>query len=606
MIDDGRIGGLDADALEAADLPGEGSEGILGGVQGDGDDADLPLAVGDAHPADDVFSVLMENAVEPLNGFGIFHDDAHDGDPCFHDCFLPDPFDGSIIRPGKGKCKGERSFHPVDLRRSMCAEDLPLAHAQAAQDGLALSGAELGVAVHGGHQNGGVAVMLRLGRDQVLEVDVDVAGEGDGVVVVDQDDLPGQMAALALVDLEVQVPEVEKAHLGQRFAQLRDMPPGGAEPGGGDAAVARQQLADVQIGPVEGIFLPEAVLPLGLGDEILRRAQGGDDLVEILHEAAVVRVRVGQQQALGNRVKIRDQGPDEGQCLLTVPGIAAVDAEDLAAGADKGRVAAAGRLDEKNVGVFRDLMGADPRLEALAPVPGQKLRKAADAVEGPVGQQALLVQRLHGEIRVDQKGLALGGVQVQQPGDAPDEGGVENAVVIGPGGGVVLDDLHLAKLLGLLQKFRHPALVLHIDAHPELLQGRIVALGVDVGDVEVEFMDQLQHLGGCAGPVLEDKLQQHDAAFLARVLQIPDPLQGGIGQPQLLGGPFHVQEEHMGVHGLVIADPGDVDAQGGKAPAGLQKCADVVGQRCGVGLFHRDSLLLVSWFQFTTFPGQKQ
>ena len=249
----------------------------------------------------------------------------------------------------------------------------------------------------------------------------------------------------------------------------------------------------------------------------------------------------------------------------------------------------AGRLDQEDVGVFRNLVGGDPGLKALAPVPGQELGEAADAVEGLVGQKSLLVQHLHGQIRVHQQILLLLRVQVQESGHAPDEGAVENAVVISPGGGIVLDDLDLAKLLGLLQKFRHPALVLHIDAHPELPQGRIAALGVDVGDVEVELVDQLQHLVGGTGSVLEVKLQQHDAAFLAQVLQVADPLQGGIRQPELIGGALHVQKEHVGIHGLVIADAGDVDAQSRKAPAGFQKCADVIGQGCGIGLFHRST-----------------
>ena len=80
-----RVGGLDADSTEVADLTRQGSDGVVGGVQSDADDADAPLTVGDAHAADDVLSVLVEQGIDGLHRIRGFHDDAHDGDSGLHD-----------------------------------------------------------------------------------------------------------------------------------------------------------------------------------------------------------------------------------------------------------------------------------------------------------------------------------------------------------------------------------------------------------------------------------------------------------------------------------------------------------------------------------------
>ena len=107
-----------------------------------------------------------------------------------------------------------------------------------------------------------------------------------------------------------------------------------------------QQLADIQVGSVEGICLPQAVVAHGIFGQIPGGEGADKDLIEILHQTAVIRIRVGQQEGLGGGVEIRDQRAQDGKRLLTVPGIAAVDAEDLSAAADDGRVTAAGGLDQ--------------------------------------------------------------------------------------------------------------------------------------------------------------------------------------------------------------------------------------------------------------------
>ena len=71
----------------------------------------------------------------------------------------------------------------------MRAEYFPFARAQALENGLPLNCAELGVAVHTGQQNGGIAVVLALLGGHAGDGDVDIAGYRDMAAVVDQHDL---------------------------------------------------------------------------------------------------------------------------------------------------------------------------------------------------------------------------------------------------------------------------------------------------------------------------------------------------------------------------------------------------------------------------------
>ena len=48
------IGGFDADSGKTADFARQRRNDILGCVQSDGNDADFPFAVGDAHASDDI------------------------------------------------------------------------------------------------------------------------------------------------------------------------------------------------------------------------------------------------------------------------------------------------------------------------------------------------------------------------------------------------------------------------------------------------------------------------------------------------------------------------------------------------------------------------
>ena len=77
-------GDLDTDAGEGSDLLGQGGNNALRGILCDGDDADIPGAVGQPHTADDVFSVIMEQGVQLVRCFGVLNDDAHNSNCIFH------------------------------------------------------------------------------------------------------------------------------------------------------------------------------------------------------------------------------------------------------------------------------------------------------------------------------------------------------------------------------------------------------------------------------------------------------------------------------------------------------------------------------------------
>ena len=55
-----------ADPRQPPNGAGQGADDILGGVNGDADDVDAPVPVGNAHPADDIGPCVMEQPVQLL------------------------------------------------------------------------------------------------------------------------------------------------------------------------------------------------------------------------------------------------------------------------------------------------------------------------------------------------------------------------------------------------------------------------------------------------------------------------------------------------------------------------------------------------------------
>ena len=261
-----------------------------------------------------------------------------------------------------------------------------------------------------------------------------------------------------------------------------------------------------------------------------------------------------------------------------------------------GRVAAAGRFDEGEGGLVRQTAVRHARKEALAAALRQQLRKAADGIERAVGREPALVQRLHGKIRVDEQGRAGAFWQVHGPAQAGDEGIVENAVVKGLLRAVIVYHAHGAKSPCLTQEGVDTRRILHEQAHLEQLIVCAVFLRAEVGDIEAEALDAGKDVRHPTGDIAQLEFEQHDAFFRAAAAQIADRRELLVRLGQLLPRALGLDEDRVGIDGLVVADAGDVDAQRGQQAAGREKGPDVVGDGGHIGLFHaRDR-------SFTTSP----
>ena len=178
---------------------------------------------------------------------------------------------------------------------------------------------------------------------------------------------------------------------------------------------------------------------------------------------------------------------------------------------------------------------------------------------------------------------------------ASDKSAVKNAVIIGSSGTVVVNDPYFADLFRLLHKGRNTTGILHMEAHLKVLIIRAVLLGVDIGDVKVELVDQLQHIGNTARNIFQSEFNQHNAGIRCSVLEIADFFQFCIRRADLTFRTFHIQKQHMGVHSFVITDTGNIHAQRGNTLTGLQKGADMVGHRGCICLFHNDHHQQRNW-----------
>lgn len=74
----------------------------------------------------------------------------------------------------------------------------------------------------------------------------------------------------------------------------------------------------------------------------------------------------------------------------------------------------------------------------------------------------------------------------------------------------------------------------------------------------MKILNHLQHRQQRAGMVRQGKGKQDNPGIAAAVRQVPLPGEGLLHRLELGFLPLHVQEKHMGVHGLVIADPVDI------------------------------------------------
>ena len=71
-------------AAGAFSLAGQGADHILGCVNGDGDDADALLPVGNAHASQNIRGIIVQNGVDLVHDLAVFHDNADQCNAAFH------------------------------------------------------------------------------------------------------------------------------------------------------------------------------------------------------------------------------------------------------------------------------------------------------------------------------------------------------------------------------------------------------------------------------------------------------------------------------------------------------------------------------------------
>ena len=248
-------------------------------------------------------------------------------------------------------------------------------------------------------------------------------------------------------------------------------------------------------------------------------------------------------------------------------------------------ITAAGGLDKGDMEVHPHSVRRNPWLEGGKAVVRQGLGKASDVIKGLVEGLVALVQHLHDTVGVDDEVRPALSAQIQPVRQLAGEGDIKDAVVQNLLRLVVVDDPDGAQPGGGVEEMGELLWLLYKEADLELLPAAAVLLGAEVGDVEVVLGDELQDAGDAAGPVPELELHQQHAGGPA-ALEVADLPQFLGGQRQPLRLPVGLDEEGVDVDGLVIAHPGDVEAQGRHASAGLEKGPHVVRHGGDVGLLH--------------------
>ena len=472
----------------------------------------------------------------------------------------------------------------------MSAEYQPFSRAHALEQGFPLRPAHDGVRVDRRHQYGRVPVVPGLLRGHAVDVDVYVASKGHLVPVVDQDHLPLEMAAPALVDLEAQLPDVQEPDGIKRDLAVGTGLPQHLDLVRRDRLVRGQDLAYTYVRLVEGVALPEPVPALVLLAHAFRAPLAGEDLVEQRAEAYVVQVGVRHQHPLPHRVEIRQDLPHRLQGLLAVAGVAGVHEQGLPVRHDDGHVAPAGRLYHGYLRPVGYPVAGDPRVEGGALAGHQQLGELPDGVERVVRGETLAVQELHGHVAVHEELLPLALGDPHGPRYGRDEGAVEDRVVVDRAGAVVVEDVHLAHRGGLGQEPGHLLGALHEEPPLEPLVPAPVLLGAYVGDVEPVPLDELQDPCDASRLVLQDELHEHHGPLAARAVYVAYVHEPPVGLGERLRGAVDVYEQGVGVHRLVVADPGDVHPELREASAGLQERAYIVRHRCDIGLLHRSGI----------------
>ena len=101
----------------------------------------------------------------------------------------------------------------------MCSENLPSANAETLHNGFPFFCTQLGIGIHGGHQNRCILVVRCLFRRQPVDIDVHISRKCKMVGIINQHDFAGKVTTFSFVYLKVKFPKVEESDLRERFSK---------------------------------------------------------------------------------------------------------------------------------------------------------------------------------------------------------------------------------------------------------------------------------------------------------------------------------------------------------------------------------------------------
>ena len=90
---------------------------------------------------------------------------------------------------------------------------------------------------------------------------------------------------------------------------------------------------------------------------------------------------------------------------------------------------------------------------------------------------------------------------------------------------IVVENAYRAQLLRFMKEFPECTFIFHKQAHFKSLVIRSVFLRTDIGDIQIETMDQLQNFRYASGNVPQHEFQENNAVFASVCLQVSDFLQ---------------------------------------------------------------------------------
>ena len=94
-----------------------------------------------------------------------------------------------------------------------------------------------------------------------------------------------------------------------------------------DRGVECKNFTNVNIGSVQRILLPKSVFAQCFAGQAAGRIMADVHLVKVIHHAAMIHIRMRQQQALGNSIVARDHRTQYTPHFFRVTSIAAVNAQ---------------------------------------------------------------------------------------------------------------------------------------------------------------------------------------------------------------------------------------------------------------------------------------